>query len=234
MSASGEIGKFNKRLDELVNSKYLLADGKISEVLKSIASSELLFEIFAHVTDGFDYALSKGKSFYEEGGKGSFSMPEKDEDKLALVFSLLYEIDDRKEDLFALCNRYFYSAAGNQTSYENFCALVLIPFGETVNKTAYKLINADYVPKTRKTDEDVKGLKLAVKAEKKRLSAINITSDQKSEAEFVLDKLLTYAEYGDAEAVGVAFIAIKYMNKSVPNLNVDTDGIIAEIQKINL
>ena len=234
MSASGEIGNFNKRLDELVNSKYLLADGKVSEVLKAIASSELLLEIFAHVTEGFDYASAKEKSFIEIGGKGSFYMPDKDEEKLALVFSLLYEIDDKKEDLFALCNSYFYSAAGNQTSYENFCRLVIIPFGETVNKTASKLINADYVPPRRRVTEDVRGLKIAVEKEKSKLKSVSLPQEQKSEAEFVLDKLVSYAEVGDAEAVGVSFIAIRYMNKCVEGLKIDTDGIIAELQKIDL
>ncbi|MBO4323296.1 MAG: hypothetical protein J5836_01395 [Clostridia bacterium] len=234
MSASGEIGVFNKKLDELINSKYLLADGKVSEVLKAIASSELLYDIIAHFIKDYDYAAAKAKSLAETGGKGVFCMPEKDEDIIALVFSLLFEIDDKKEDLFALCNKYFYSAEGNQTSYGNFCSVVLVPFGEAVNKTAYKLINADFPEVKKRASGALSGLKIALSEEKIRLSSSRVSSEVKGEAEFILDKLLFYAEVGDEESMGVAFTALKYMNKSVDGLDIDTDGIIAEIRKINL
>lgn len=144
MNLNGALREFNRRLDELCGSKYLLADGKIGEVLKPIAADEMLYAIFAHVTSGFNYQRAKRESFKFFGGKGEFVPPEKDDEFMALAFLLLMEIDDKKEDLFALCNKYFYSAAGNQTSYENFCHAVLLPFGEIVNKTAYKLINADF------------------------------------------------------------------------------------------
>ena len=46
--------------DDLINSKYILADSKVGPVLKAVAQSRLLYETFEYVTDGFDYAAAKG------------------------------------------------------------------------------------------------------------------------------------------------------------------------------
>ena len=233
MNVSGSLREFNRRLDELCGSKYLLADAKVGEVLKAIASDEMLYAIFAHITAGFNYAAVKSASFKYISGKGEFVPPEKDDDFMALAFFLLMEIDDKKEDLFALCNKYFYSAEGNQTAYDNFCRELVVPFGEIVNKTAYRLINADFNEPAREKPTPIitNGIILAVKEEKGKLNGV--LAAVKSEAEFVLDKLVAFLEAGDMESAAVAYIAIKCMNRA-ENLGLNVEKLLAEMRKIGV
>lgn len=77
------LAKFKEKTDALVNSKYLFAEREISEVLKVIAGSRMLYELFEYVTDGFDYETFKSVCF----SKGNaVKLPKKDEDLLALCF----------------------------------------------------------------------------------------------------------------------------------------------------
>ena len=144
MSANGELLNFNNKLDDFIHGKSLLCDVKLTGVLRAVASSELLCEIFSHALEGYDYERAKTECFKKDGVKRIFALPKKNEEVLAFVFSLLVEFDEKKLDLFEICNEYFNGNASNQNSYENFCASVMIPFGETVNKVAYMVINADF------------------------------------------------------------------------------------------
>lgn len=53
------IQRFFTACDELISGKYILADNKISELLKSIAASNELTTLFSAVTKGFDYHAAK-------------------------------------------------------------------------------------------------------------------------------------------------------------------------------
>ena len=227
MTVREEIQFFNKKTDELIRAKYLLADVKIGEVLKSIASSELLYDVFSHFSEGYDYSEDKARAFQEQDGKGVFTMPENEGDLIAFVFFLLLEIDGKKEDLFSICKKYFPSEESNQVSYERFCASVIVPFKEIVNKTVQAVLSASSDGETegKKTENrTIDGFKAVIEGEKKKLSG-----KDKEEAEFVLDKLIDYAYSGDKDGLGLAFIALKYLTEAKKtNIDLDkiTDGII--------
>ena len=55
----------------------------------------------------------------------------------------------------------------------------------------------------------------------------------KSEAEFVLDKLIAFLEAGDMESAAVAYIAVKFINKS-ERLGLNDEKLLSEIRKIGL
>lgn len=54
-----QMQRFFTACDELISGKYILADNKISEVLKAIAASEELTGLFTAVTERFDYPAAK-------------------------------------------------------------------------------------------------------------------------------------------------------------------------------
>ena len=54
-----QIALFLRRCDELMQSKYIIADTKIGELLQSIAMSDLLYAFFRDATAHFDYAGAK-------------------------------------------------------------------------------------------------------------------------------------------------------------------------------
>ena len=54
-----QIDAFLQKCDEVMQSKFIIADTKISDLLKSIASSDLLYAFFREATKNFDYPRRK-------------------------------------------------------------------------------------------------------------------------------------------------------------------------------
>lgn len=56
-----QIDLFLRRCDELMQSKFIIADTKIGELLQAIAASDLLYAFFRDITKDFDYPAAKSK-----------------------------------------------------------------------------------------------------------------------------------------------------------------------------
>ena len=56
-----QIDVFLEKCDDVMRSKFIIADTKISELLKSIATSDLLYAFFREITKDFDYAAAQRK-----------------------------------------------------------------------------------------------------------------------------------------------------------------------------
>ena len=131
--------KFKEKTDALINAKYLFAEREIGEVLKVIADSRLLYELFEYVTEDFDYETFKSVCF----SKGNaVKLPKKDEELLALCLTLLVDIDRGNISLDEFCDEYFPNGGSSQGKYAAFVVSVIIPFVDTTEKVVNKLINA--------------------------------------------------------------------------------------------
>lgn len=232
LTAEKSIDNFNAKLNDLIKSKYILADSKAGDVLKAIAGSDVLYQIFEYVTENFDYKAYKSVCFtYSEGEEGFFTLPPKEEDVLALVFLLLMEVDAKKEDLFIICDKYFYSSNGKQASYELFAEKVLVPFGEIVNKTAYRLINAENpnsAPSSKQRTAECEDIEKSLKQEIEKAKIISI--DFYDEAEFTLSRIIEAINSNRNEDAALGYIALKYMWQSEEKNGLNFDEI-AKIMK---
>lgn len=237
------IENFDSATDELINSKYILADGKVSAVLKTVAQSRILYELFEYVTDGFDYHAAKSVCFVETGGK--FKLPQKEEDLLALVFLLLMEIDAKREDLIDFCTKYFPSSEGLQKSYNEFASQVLVPFKLTAEKALARIISAQDDEAEEKSKEEknsvaeVGGKKSEVKSEITRAALEKVTKeknrceeDDVEELAFILGKLADAIDASDYEQVTLAYTALKYAVKCIRRPKVDIKSIEKEISEL--
>ena len=63
MSKQEELDLFLVRADELIESKYIVADIKIVNLLKSIASSETLLAVFKNCLTDFDFEGRKRRIY---------------------------------------------------------------------------------------------------------------------------------------------------------------------------
>lgn len=248
------IDKFAKAIEELSTSKYILADTKVSEVLKTVTDSELLYELFEHVAEGFDYFTFKSICLMKKDGVGRFSPPKNDDDILAFTFLLLMEIDNKTVDLLDLCESYFNVGEGKQASFDKFISDLIRPFGEIAQKIAYMLVIGDVsdeeeVKEEQKADENEAQntgfeLKRAPRIEGTLISLINKTGamieDCKKEKEreeleellFVLDQFLTFVQKKDYEGITLAFTALKYMSMKIKKIKIDPDHIMAQVSEV--
>lgn len=144
MNTREELDAFVFRSDELIQSSYILADIKIANLLKAIASSKTILAIFENCISGFDFeeACKKYlvKSKYLSGDKGEFVLPTTTRELLAFVFYVLVKVDDKSIDLAEFINRYFYVDGSFSAAYHAFIKAMIIPMRDSVKTLTESVI----------------------------------------------------------------------------------------------
>lgn len=255
ITTNESIDIFKEKIDELVNAKHLFAERKISEVLKVIAGSRMLYELFEYVTRGFDYKTFKSVCFISGGG---VKLPKKDEDLLALCFLLLVGIDGGAESLDDLCDTYFPAGGSAQGKFAEFVVSVVIPFALTTEKVAEKIMNADEETADGKASEEAIGATAGAEAEENSSEKVgakkkeagypfiaeakeNVAKrtgkkkpDIKEQADYIFDALEKSLRKRDFEGVTLAFTALRYFAIVQKKLKIDvekiSDGIAAVME----
>ena len=130
------IDKFIASIDSMVASKYILIDRKISDVLLSIADTREVYNTIAECMINFDF-----KTEWQRAIAGQvFKLPETDERKIAFIFCMLNNIDDKNINITAILDRYF-SYDKNVSSYDNFCKNIISEFKRLI----VKMLSEDYI-----------------------------------------------------------------------------------------
>ena len=135
MTKREELNAFIVRADEMIDSKYILANVKIVNLLKTIAVSETLIAIFKTCLTDFDYTKAKAECFVKSAlndDKGEFVLPSSSRELLALTFSVLMDVDSGKLDLGDFIGKYFYENGSIYESYDAFLKNLIKPFKATV------------------------------------------------------------------------------------------------------
>lgn len=124
-----KLKNFFASVNEMIGGRFILSDVKVAKVLKNIASSEVLYDMFAKCLVNFNYdaEFSRAKVSNRVNG-GYFVMPDEESKIVALVFCMLLEIDNQKLNLQSFVSENFFSADGYNISYSNFALNVLVPF----------------------------------------------------------------------------------------------------------
>lgn len=242
------VQNFNDKTFDLINSKFIIAEKKISEVLVCISDSVLLFELFKHVSEGFDYPTVKSVCFsHDAQGVGYFKLPKNDGDVLALALAVLSEIDSGEIDLLKLCAEYFPSVEGKQSSYALFATQLLIPFQQTALRLANLLIKGEeegaILEQTEESNVEEEEVieKEQPKATEKtlyfgyctelKMQSVKVADSLKKGREpydelyFALEEMEAYLDEKNLRGITLAFTAIKYVAKALKKLEVDCDKI---------
>lgn len=136
MDKTEELELFLLRADELIESKYIVADIKIVNLLKAIASSDTLLAIFKNCLNDFDFESAKKKYLikneYLAEDKGEFVLPDSSRELLAFIFCVLVAIDAKEIDLAQFIKRYFYEDGSYATGYATFINAMIKPLKNTV------------------------------------------------------------------------------------------------------
>ena len=128
------IDNFLVALDNLISSKYILAERKISDVLFSIAHETEVYNLIAKCMVNFDFKAQWKAAISSH----FFKLPELDEDRIAFIFCLLSNIDDKNIEFTNFLSTYF-AAANSYSAYELFSKTIIIEFKRLI----IKLLNVD-------------------------------------------------------------------------------------------
>lgn len=214
------IERFLCACDELVEGKFILADTKIGELLKSIAASAELTNLFAAVADGFDYAAAKKLYLRFPAGKGAAHgtafLPAERGEVLAFVFCLLAEFDAGTLKLSDFLLRYFYEDGSYTASYALFTDRMIRPFRDIVRDCFPDCGRKGRLAVLRDREENVFGaLTEKVSLERARLSSAFLAAEDKEAGEAVLAELYAAAGRGDAAEVRALAYGYRYYLSAV-------------------
>jgi hypothetical protein len=126
--------EFSEKCDILCQSKLILADKKISNILKTIAGSEDFCKLIKHCLEDFNYKIEFLKSRKPDGIKKDkyvLSLPS-GETLIAYVFCLLCEFENKEKDLTEFLIEYYGFNELFHDGYKSFCESVIVPFKNTV------------------------------------------------------------------------------------------------------
>ena len=145
MTKIEDLNLFIEKTDEFINAKYILADVKLANVLKSIAASETLVALFKNCLSDFNFETAKKKylvkSPYLSEEKGEFILPPNTKELLAFIFNILVDIDAKNIDLNEFVNKYFYVDGSFSSAYEAFLTSMIKPFKNSVKILIEKVID---------------------------------------------------------------------------------------------
>ena len=135
MNRREELDLFLVKAQDLIDSKYILADIKIVNLLKTIASSETLLALFKNCLEDFD--IEKAKKTYLVSnqylsGKGEFVLPPNSKELLSFVFYVLMDVDAKRISLSEFLDKYFYEDGSCYASYAKFINEMIKPFVSSV------------------------------------------------------------------------------------------------------
>ncbi len=174
MDKRNELGLFLERADELINSKYILADIKIVNLLKAIAASSTLLALFKNCLTDFDYQEAQKKYLVKNqflgGDKGEFVLPPNSRDLLAFIFNVLMDIDSKRIDLNSFINKYFYVDGSFSSGYDAFTTGMIKPFKNSVKMLMESVIDGRLQdPVEALTEEENKRAKAEKEENEKRI-----------------------------------------------------------------
>lgn len=123
---------FSSRVDAVINSKIIISDRAIAQLLKCIASVDEFTECIRNSLTQYPYVneFSRARIEYptKDGTmKYKLNIPSETNRLFTFVVCLLTELDNKRRNILDFLREYF-SSTNNNDSYVKFCESVLIPF----------------------------------------------------------------------------------------------------------
>lgn len=208
-----EIKPFVDACDKMTASKFIMIDKRISDVLKSIASVDLVFDAIKECMINFNFE----KEFKEATSKlGFLSVPEEPHKFIAFTFSLLNFLDDKKISASDLLSKHFSKTEDPAGPYSAFCQSVIVRFKELLVSKILNRADVKNEPKKKEVvvvDKDVlnrlvfllKDLKDYVQGLKK----VKKGSLTKGELQEVISTAILCVKNGDLKYIRAFITAIK-------------------------
>lgn len=119
---------FYDACEELKYSKIIIADAKISKIIRAVVSCQPILEIVKEALVGFNFESEFGNSVNNEIQQGcKIVLPSEPYRVIALVFSVLSEIDAKNIDIQDFISKYFVTDSLID-SFNMFFEDLIVPF----------------------------------------------------------------------------------------------------------
>lgn len=124
-----EIEAFLSACDELVNCKFLIAESKIQKILDTLAEAPPVYQLVSECMEQFNHDRELSKAFVQDA-KGNYfcQMPVEEFKIIALMFTILVDINDKKLDFGDFVKRFYNDKATEMTAFQLFIEKSFLPF----------------------------------------------------------------------------------------------------------
>lgn len=198
--------------EELIDSRYILAESKISELLRKIARSRRAYETIEYALVDFDFEREFTLAKHRAGkDKHTITLPEGNVRPIALAFGVLCDIDTGKCDFKSFLNT-FFTANSMEESFSKFIEKIVVPMSVAFEELASENANIvkSFYSDTAIKPEAVERLVLDVNAIAGVVSETDIASDSVSDnIAFALSELSRAFVAADKNIVRLAYIALR-------------------------
>lgn len=225
---NAEITRFLNACEELITGKFILADSKIGELLKSVAASEELTRLFQAVTEGYDYASAKRaylRAAESRASRGTAYLPSDRREILAFVFCLLAEFDCGAMNFNDFLLRYFYEDGSYTASYALFTDRMLAPFRDIVRDCYAGLGKRSGRYSVRAEEGVFDALTEKLSVERARIASLSLSEEDAVAGETILAGLYAAAGRKDRTELKALLCGYLYFLNTVGAENENSNEI---------
>ena len=121
------VDRFIASINDMLASKYILIDRKISDILLAIADTHDVYNVIAQCMVNFDFKTE----WKLATSTNVMKLPNTNEKRISFIFCLLNNIDDKNLDATTVLERYF-SYDSTVSPYDLFCKNIIVEFKNLV------------------------------------------------------------------------------------------------------
>lgn len=212
MVANAELKQFMLACDEFIKGKYIVADTKISAILKAIAYSEKIKNIISNCLFDFDF----DKAFKLAAGSEDevkFELPEEITKVVAFCFTILFKIDCKEINFYDFISKHFKQENEfSNKEFEAFSKKVVIPFKDAIEKL---YTNTHILVDSEEYKNNIYNkIILQIKLIKKTLGQYKLKNINEEEFNILLDSFLSACDKNDKQQVFAFLIAVDYFTQT--------------------
>ncbi len=132
MAENNNIQNFLIACDDLISCKFLVAEYKITKLLKEIANSSEICSLIGECLQSYNRDREFARTFIQDGhGQFVCVMPNEEFKIVALVFCTLADIDNKKIDFTDFIKRFF---GREENPFQAFIETMIIPFKKLIKE----------------------------------------------------------------------------------------------------
>lgn len=215
---------FVEKCEDVINSRFIIADKKIRDLLKEVVTNKVIYSVLEKCLSNFNYEMEFMKArlpIVEGQNKYVLVLPEDNEKLIAFVFCLLHEIEDKTRDFQKFLQDFFYNNGSYFEGYNEFCVKVIRPFMYTMRvllketdvtlemeAASGKFFGSDFV------HIDAPSLNIILEiCDQMALSVEKNKGVLKEERAYIIEGFKNAAISKDRKLIKVAFIGLSYCLK---------------------
>lgn len=231
-----QLHAFTQAAEELANGKYIIADVKIANLLKTIARSKTMLALLENCLLNFDYEQAKTRYYVKNkfsADKKDFVIPQDSKEIIAFVFNVLMDIDSKRVDFGEFLNKFFFEDGSFSAAYINFVQKMIKPFVEQITAYVNGVIDGsvqdpillleqeqqkEVDQQTNKEEqvvdqtylESVKSLKAILLDESMNVKQSNLDKSEVDSLNIIVDTFASALDLADKNAITYAWVAYGY------------------------